>query len=56
MQRSLTRQARAEALLDTAIEVIRREGPACSIDDVAAAVGVTRPVIYRYFGSRDGLA
>lgn len=31
-------------------------GDEASIDDVAAEVGVTRPVIYRYFESRDGLA
>lgn len=50
------RDERTGDLLDAALEVIRVKGPATSIDDVALKVGVTRPVIYRYFGSRDGLA
>lgn len=48
--------ARTESLLRAAVSVIRRDGDAASIDAIAAEVGVTRPIIYKHFGSRDGLA
>lgn len=50
------REARADELLDVAEDVVRRIGAHWSVEDVARAVGVARPVLYRYFGSRDGLA
>lgn len=47
--------ARREELLDAAVRVIRRDGPAVAVEDVAKEVGVTRPILYRYFGDRGGL-
>jgi AcrR family transcriptional regulator len=47
-------QRRAE-LLDSTVALIRREGPLVSMDRIAAECGVTKPIIYRYFGDRDGL-
>jgi AcrR family transcriptional regulator len=54
------REARAKAerrehLLDAAIEVVRESGPGVSMDQIATACGVTKPIIYRHFGDRDGL-
>jgi AcrR family transcriptional regulator len=54
------REARAKAerreqLLDAAIEVVRENGPGVSMDQIATACGVTKPIIYRHFGDRDGL-
>ena len=48
--------ARRSELIDAAIRVIRRDGAAVSMDAIAAEVGVTKPILYRYFGDRDGLA
>jgi AcrR family transcriptional regulator len=53
--RALRREARRLEFLDAAIEVIRAEGPSASMDQVAARIGVTKPVVYRYFGDRNGL-
>jgi AcrR family transcriptional regulator len=54
------REARAKAerreqLLDAAIAVVRERGPGVSMDQIATACGVTKPIIYRHFGDRDGL-
>lgn len=46
---------RREQLIDAAIEVVRDNGPAVSMDQIAGACGVTKPIIYRHFGDRDGL-
>lgn len=46
---------RREQLLDAAIEVVRANGPSVSMDQIAGACGVTKPIIYRHFGDRDGL-
>lgn len=43
-------------LVDGAIEAIRAGGPDQSIDDLAAAIGVSKPVLYDEFGGRLGLA
>lgn len=52
-----TRRApgRRDELLAAALAVIRRDGPGASMDDMAAAAGITKPVLYRYFDDRDGL-
>lgn len=47
--------ARREQLLDSAIGAVRTGGPNVSMDQIAAACGVTKPVVYRHFGDRDGL-
>lgn len=49
------RMARRLELLEAAIEVIRREGPTASMDDIAAQAGITKPIVYRYFGDRAGV-
>jgi AcrR family transcriptional regulator len=46
---------RAE-LLEAAIRVIRRDGPAPSMDALAAEAGLTKPILYSHFGDRAGLA
>lgn len=38
-----------------AIRVVRRDGPGASMDAIAAEAGVTKPIVYRHFGDRDGL-
>lgn len=53
--RASHREARREALLDAAIEVIRERGPDASMEDIARRAGITKPVVYRYFGDRAGL-
>ncbi len=49
------RQAHKMALLEAAIEAVRRDGPGVSMDQMAAAGGVTKPILYRHFGDRAGL-
>jgi AcrR family transcriptional regulator len=49
------RAERREELLDAAIDAVRRDGPSISMDQIANACGVTKPIIYRHFGDRDGL-
>jgi AcrR family transcriptional regulator len=50
-----TRARRRVELVDAAVALIRREGPLVSMDRIAAECGVTKPIIYRYFGDRYGL-
>ena len=54
--RSVRRAARRAELLDAAVRAIRRVGPTVSMDAIAGEAGVTKPIIYRHFGDRDGLA
>ena len=49
------RAARREALLDAADRIVRRDGPAASMVTIAAAAGITKPVLYRHFGDKGGL-
>lgn len=49
------RRARRDELLDAAVEAIRGHGPGVSMEDLARAAGVTKPILYRHFGHRDGL-
>jgi AcrR family transcriptional regulator len=53
--RERTRALRREKLLEAAITVVRREGPGVSMDEIAREAGITKPIIYRAFGDRDGL-
>lgn len=53
--RSDRREQRREELLDAALGVIRREGRAASMEAMAAAARITKPILYRYFGDREGL-
>ncbi|MCU1454841.1 MAG: TetR family transcriptional regulator [Acidimicrobiales bacterium] len=49
------RAERRASLLDAAISVVRRDGAGVSMEAMAAAAGVTKPILYRHFGDRDGL-
>lgn len=50
--RSATRRAE---LLNAALSVVRRDGRAASMEAIASAAGVSKPILYRHFGDRDGL-
>ena len=49
------REAKRARLLEAAITVVRREGPGVSMDEIAREAGVTKPIVYRTFGDREGL-
>jgi AcrR family transcriptional regulator len=52
----MARADRAEQLLATAEEVFVERGlHAASMDEVAERAGVTKPVLYDHFGSKDGV-
>jgi AcrR family transcriptional regulator len=53
--RAEARLRKRERLLDAAVRVVRREGPAVSMDEIAKEAGVTKPIVYRVFGDREGL-
>src|SRR5688500_11022354 len=55
VDRTARRAERREELLDAAIRIIREGGPSIAMDAMAAAGGVTKPIIYRHFGDRAGL-
>lgn len=50
------REDRRQELLDAAIAGIRKHGPSASMDQLAAEAGITKPILYRHFGDRAGLA
>jgi AcrR family transcriptional regulator len=53
MAQRLTAAARREQLLDVGLEVFSRNGfHATSMNDVADAAGVTKPVLYQHFASK----
>ncbi|CAN5672640.1 TetR family transcriptional regulator [soil metagenome] len=51
----MRRAERRMELLDAADNVIRREGPAASMDVIAREAGITKPILYRHFGDKGGL-
>jgi len=52
----MTRASRELQLLDVALRLFIEHGyQGTSIEDVASAAGVTRPIIYHHFGSKDGI-
>lgn len=53
--RAAARAQRRERYLDAAMDVIRDEGPGASMEAIAHAAGVSKPILYRHFGDRDGL-
>ncbi|MDQ6847816.1 MAG: TetR/AcrR family transcriptional regulator [Candidatus Dormibacteraeota bacterium] len=55
-RRRLPRAEREEQLLDVAQAVFAERGfRASSMDEIALRAGVTKPVLYDHFGSKDGL-
>lgn len=54
-EREDRRAARRLQLLDDAIDAIREVGPGITMEQLARAGGVTKPILYRHFGDRDGL-
>ena len=52
---SRRRPGRRGELVQAALEVIRRDGASASMEEMAAEAGITKPVLYRYFGDREGL-
>lgn len=54
-RRTEERAARRERYLDAALKVIREDGPSASMVTIAHAAGVSKPILYRHFGDRDGL-
>lgn len=52
----MTRAAREQQLLDLAEELFLASGyERTSIEDIARAAGVTRPVVYEHYGSKEGI-
>lgn len=49
------RRARREELVTAAVEAVRLAGPDFAVEDVARSAGVSKTVIYRYFGDKDEL-
>jgi AcrR family transcriptional regulator len=54
-ERAQALERKRQRLLEAAIGVVRREGPAVSMREIAHEAGVTKPIIYRAFGDREGL-
>ncbi len=54
-RRSRRDPGRRQELLDAALRVIRRTGPPVAMDAIATEAGITRPVLYRYFGDVGGI-
>jgi len=48
-------EPRREQLLNAADRVVQREGPKASMNAIAAEAGITKPILYRHFGDRNGL-
>ncbi|MEV0528643.1 TetR/AcrR family transcriptional regulator [Streptomyces sp. NPDC050439] len=52
----LSKQARREQLLDTAVTIARSQGTdGLTLVTLAEAAGVSRPIVYDHFGTRPGL-
>ena len=55
-RRRMSRAAREQQMLDVAEEVFGERGyQATSMDEIAERCGVSKPMLYEYFGSKDGL-
>lgn len=49
------REARRAELVRVARRVVHHQGPDASMDDIAAAAGTSKSIVYRYFTDKDGL-
>jgi AcrR family transcriptional regulator len=55
-RRRMTRAAREQQLLDLAEELFLANGyERTTIEDIARTAGVTRPVVYEHYGSKEGI-
>jgi AcrR family transcriptional regulator len=55
-RRRVPRAERSEQMLGVALALFAERGfHAVSVDEVAAGAGVTKPMVYAYFGSKEGL-
>lgn len=54
-ERARRRQRRRDELLDVADRVVQARGTNVSMDELASEAGITKPVLYRHFGDKDGL-
>ena len=55
-RRRVPRAEREQQMLEVAEAVFAERGyQATSMDEIASRVGVTKPMLYEYFGSKDGL-
>lgn len=56
VKRRRDRAAREREILDEAERIFGERGyQGTSMDEIAAAVGVSKPLVYQYYGSKDGL-
>src|SRR3954454_23421821 len=55
-RRRLPRAEREEQMVDAALELFTERGfDDVSMDEIAARAGITKPMLYSYFGSKEGL-
>jgi AcrR family transcriptional regulator len=54
-ERARQRERRREELLDVADRVVQERGPSVSMDEIASEAGITKPILYRHFGDKEGL-
>jgi AcrR family transcriptional regulator len=52
---SAHREARRAELVEAAVAAIDKLGPQASVEDIAGAAGVSKPVLYRYFSDKADL-
>ena len=52
---SAHREARRAELVEAAVAAIDRLGPTASVEDIASAASVSKPVLYRYFSDKADL-
>ena len=51
----MTREQRRHQLIEVSRGLFAERGMSVSVDEIAAAAGVTKPVIYEHFGGKEGL-
>ena len=55
-RRKVPRPIREQQILDAAVACFARNGyHAASMDEIAERAGITKPLVYNYFGSKEGL-